>query len=175
MPGGNASAVYLGEECSVGSLPINLPHWNPQRDSDGSRHRIYVQFLGITSIRTSVYHPQTDGLVKWFNKTLKSMLRKFVHEDSRRWDKWLEPLLFAVREVPQASTGFSLFELLFGRRPRGVLDLIRENWEEGTRVSKSDAQYIMDLRAKLHSLGQMSQENVLKAQEHQQHLYNRGT
>lgn len=37
------------------------------------------------------------------------------------------PLLSAVREVPQALTGFSLFELLFGRR---VLDLLKEEWEE---------------------------------------------
>ena len=33
----------------------------------------------------------------------------------------------------------------------------------------------MDLRAKLHTLGQLSRENLLKAQEHQQRLYNRGT
>ena len=55
---------------------------------------------------------------------LKSMIRKFVQEDARNWHQWLDPLLFAVREVPQASTDFSPFELLYGRRPRGVLDLI---------------------------------------------------
>ncbi|KAK5848772.1 hypothetical protein PBY51_008465 [Eleginops maclovinus] len=33
----------------------------------------------------------------------------------------------------------------------------------------------MDLRAKLHSLGQLSQENLLQAQERQQRLYNRGS
>ncbi len=77
------------------------------------------ELLGIKSIRTSVYHPQTDGLVERFNHTLKSMVRKFVKEDAKNWDKWLEPLLFAVREVPQASTGFFPFELLYGRQPRG--------------------------------------------------------
>ena len=65
------------------------------------------------------------------------------------------PLLFVVREVPQASTGFSPFELLFGRKPWGVLDLIKENWEEGPSPSKSEIQYVMDLRAKLHTLGQL--------------------
>ncbi len=78
------------------------------------------ELLGIKSIHTSVYHPQTDGLVERFNRTLKSMVRKFVREDARNWDKWLEPLLIAAREVPQASTGFSPFELLYGRRTRGV-------------------------------------------------------
>lgn len=36
------------------------------------------------------------------------MLRKFVAENGMLF------LLFVVYEVPQASTGFSLFELLFG-------------------------------------------------------------
>ena len=130
--------------------------------------------LGIKSIRTSVYHPQTDGLVERLNKTLKSMIRKFVHKDSRNWDRWLDPLLFAVHEVPQASMGFSPFELLFGRTPRGVLDLVKESWEEGPSPSKNEVQYVLDLRAKLHTLGQLSRENLLQAQERQQQLYNRG-
>ncbi|XP_062415775.1 uncharacterized protein LOC134107852 [Pungitius pungitius] len=130
--------------------------------------------LGIKSVRTSVYHPQTDGLVERMNRTLKSMIRKFISDDERNWDKWLDPLLFAVREVPQASTGFSPFELLFGRSPRGVLDLIKESWEEGPSPGKNEIQYVLDLRAKLHTLGRMSRENLLQAQERQQRLYNRG-
>ena len=87
------------------------------------------------------------------------MIHKFVHEDARNWHQWLDPLLFAVREVPQASTGFSPFELLYGRKPRGVLDLIKENLEEGSSDSKNKIQYVMDLRAKLRSLGVLSCEH----------------
>ncbi len=96
------------------------------------------ELLGIKSIRTSVYHPQTDGLVERFNRTLKNMVRKFVKEDAKNWDKWLEPLLFAVREVPQASTGFSPFELLYGRQPRGCLSSLRSLGRRGhqTAVTK---------------------------------------
>ncbi len=137
--------------------------------------RELYELLGIKSVRTSVYHPQTDGLVERFNRTLKTMIRKFVHEDAKNWDKWLEPLLFAVREVPQASTGFSPFELLYGRQPRGVLDVLRETWEEGPSESKNEIQHVLDLRTKLHTLGQLSMENLLQAQDKQSRLYNRGT
>ncbi len=106
-------------------------------------HELY-ELLGIKSVRTSVYHPQMDGLVERFNRTLKTMIRKFVHEDAKNWDKWLEPLLFAVQEVPQASTGFSPFELLYGRQPRGVLDVLRETWEEGPSESKNEIQHVLD-------------------------------
>ncbi|XP_039532215.1 uncharacterized protein LOC120482205 [Pimephales promelas] len=136
--------------------------------------RELYELLGIKSIRTSVYHPQTDGLVERFNRTLKTMIRKFVHEDAKNWDKWLEPLLFAVREVPQASTGFSPFELLFGRQPRGVLDVLRETWEDGPSASKNEIQYVLDLRTKLHTLGRLSLENLLQAQNRQKQQYNRG-
>ncbi len=133
------------------------------------------ELLGSKSIRTSVYHPQTYGLVEQFNRTLKTMVRKFVKEDAKNWDKWLEPLLFAVREVPQASTGFSPFELLYGRQPRGVLDVIKESWEEGPSNSHSEIHYVLDHRAKLHTLGRLSTENLLQAQDRQTQLYYRGT
>ena len=42
-------------------------------------------------------------------------------------------------------------------------------------AGRNEIQYVMDLRAKLHTLGQLSRENLLEAQEHQQRLYNRGT
>ncbi len=74
-----------------------------------------------------------------------------------------------------ALNGFSPFELLYGRQPRGVLDLIREAWEEGPSNSRSEIQYVMDLRAKLHTLGRLSMENLLQAQDRQSRLYNWGT
>ena len=83
------------------------------------------KMLHVHPIRTTPYHPQTDGLVERFNKTLKSMLRKAVTKEGKDWDKLIPYLLFAYREVPQASTGFSPFELLYGRAVKGTLDIIR--------------------------------------------------
>ena len=47
--------------------------------------------------------------------TLKQMLRRMCSERPKDWDKYLPALLFAIREVPQESLGFSPFELLYGR------------------------------------------------------------
>lgn len=63
------------------------------------------QFLGIKGVRTTPYHPQTDGLTERFNQTLKQMLLMFVDKTGSDWDQWLPYLLFAYREVPQAGGG----------------------------------------------------------------------
>ncbi|KAJ8369522.1 hypothetical protein SKAU_G00095500 [Synaphobranchus kaupii] len=110
--------------------------------------RLLQQQLGIKAIRTSPYHPQTDGLVEQFNQTLKNILRKFVGDTGKDWDKWLP---FLLREVPQASTEFSPFELIYGWHVQGPLDLLKKTWEAlATNASETAmAQYVLQMRDRL--------------------------
>uniref|UniRef100_K7EW93 Integrase catalytic domain-containing protein n=1 Tax=Pelodiscus sinensis TaxID=13735 RepID=K7EW93_PELSI len=134
--------------------------------------RELCRLLRVKTLRTSVYHPQTDGLVERFNRTLKGMLRKFVEEEPKEWDRALPALLFAIREVPQASTGFSPFELLYGRQPRGILDIVREAWEaQETRV-QGTVQYVLRLRERLRRVGEFAKRNLEEAQGKQARYYN---
>lgn len=73
--------------------------------------------------------PQTDGQVECYNQTLKVMRRKFSLGEMHQWGQLILPLLLEIREVPQSSMKFSPFELLYGHRPRGLLDLMQETWE----------------------------------------------
>ena len=57
------------------------------------------RLLHVKALRTTPYHPQTDGLVERFNKTLKEMLRKTADEEGKDWDKLLPFVLFAYRGV----------------------------------------------------------------------------
>lgn len=107
------------------------------------------RLLHIRPIRTSPYHPQSDGLVERFNQTLKSMLRKSATECGKDWDKLIPYLLFVYREVPQASTGFSPFELLYGRAVRGALDILQESWEASQRSSESVISHVLMMRERL--------------------------
>lgn len=130
--------------------------------------------LGVKHLHTVVFHPQTNGLCERFNKTLKMLLRRFATEDLRGWPKLLEPVLFAVREVSQASTGYSPFELLFGRRPRGILDLARRQWEgERSGGTKKKTLDLGSLRERLLNLSSWAQENLKQAQTMQRKSYNK--
>jgi len=73
--------------------------------------------LGIKKISTTAYHPQTDGLVERFNRTLIDILSKRVHPSGKDWDTQLPYVLFAYRSSGQESTKASPFFLLYGRNP----------------------------------------------------------
>ena len=53
------------------------------------------RMLHVHPIRTTPYHPQTDGLVERFNQTLKRRLRKATKDEGKDWDKVIPYLLFA--------------------------------------------------------------------------------
>ena len=134
------------------------------------------RLLQITRIRTTPYHPQTDGLVERFNGTLKAMLKKFVSRNQKDWDEYLPYLLFAYREVPQESTGFSPFELLFGRHVRGPLDILRESWTGDVENEETPvAAYVVQMRDRLQEMAELVKENAGKAQQRQKRAYDRGS
>ena len=62
---------------------------------------------GVASIHTTPYHPQSNGLIEHFNRTLKTMIQKTTEEQPADWDKFLPALLFAYRETLQQSADFS--------------------------------------------------------------------
>ena len=74
-----------------------------------------AHLMGITQLPTSGGHPQANGLVERFNRTLKQMLCKLVSNKGCNWDKLLGGVLFAYRTTPHQSTGVSPFYLLYGR------------------------------------------------------------
>ena len=73
-----------------------------------------LEAFGIRKSRTTPYHPQGDGMVERLNRTLLQMLRAYVSKSSE-WELHLPLVLFAYRSAVHPSTGFSPFELMFGR------------------------------------------------------------
>ena len=51
--------------------------------------RELYNLLNISRIRTSPYHPQANGLVECFSKTLKSLLRKLINKEGHDWKRLL--------------------------------------------------------------------------------------
>lgn len=103
-------------------------------------------------------------MVECYNKTLKHILCKFVSTTGADWDQWLPYLLFTYREVPQASTSFLPFKLLYGRQVRGPLDLLRDYWEKTDTEGDNIIAYVIKMRETLEAMAALAQENPKEAQ-----------
>ena len=61
------------------------------------------KLLGIQKVNTTAYHPQADGLVERFHRTLTDMLAKKVQRTGMDWDDHLPYVLFSYTSI-QTST-----------------------------------------------------------------------
>ena len=82
----------------------------------------FTKMLNITQIFSSIYHPESNGMVERANQTIKQMLAKVCEEHPYEWDEFLPAILFAYRQAKHESTGYSPFELIFGRNANGPLE-----------------------------------------------------
>ena len=84
------------------------------------------QKFGVDLRYSAVWHSVSHGLVERTIRSLENMIRKYIHDNPSGWDKDIDLLLFALREAKNASTGFSPFEMAFGRKVVGPLLLQRQ-------------------------------------------------
>ena len=135
------------------------------------------RLLSIKGITTSPYHAQANGLVERFNGTVKSMLRKLCAEQPREWDRYLPALLFAYREVPQESLRFSPFELLYGRKVRGPIQILKQAWtdEEIQTEARDVAEYVADLKGRLEQTCTLARQHLEKAAARHERNFNKKT
>ena len=71
---------------------------------------------GITHRLSSAYHPQTNGLTEWFNKTICESLARTAVEYDKQWDLFVSASLFAYRTTKYSVTKHTLFFLVYGRQ-----------------------------------------------------------
>ena len=100
------------------------------------------------------------------------MLRKGIDREGRDWNKWVPYVLFAFREAPQASTGFSPFELVYGRDVRGPLNVLQEGWIGEQQDSQDDVlSYVQGVYDRLQESKEIVRQNMEKSQRRQKSWY----
>jgi transposase InsO family protein len=70
--------------------------------------------LGTKLIRSSSYHPQTDGQTERINQILEDMLRASTLHFDKSWDKCLSLAEFSYNNSYQASLKMAPFDALYG-------------------------------------------------------------
>ena len=129
--------------------------------------------LGIEKLNTTAYHPECDGMVERFNRTLKSMLRKRVAQFGAQWDKSLSGILWAYRNTPHEATGEKPSFLLFGWDCKSPTEAAFMPPEDVTPTSVTD--YREELMLNLSLARKSALENIRRSQKKYKLQYDRKT
>jgi transposase InsO family protein len=73
--------------------------------------------LGIAKVFTTAYHPQTNGKVERFNRTILNALRTYVAKSQADWYDYTSAITYGYNSRIHASLGFDPFELVLCRPP----------------------------------------------------------
>ena len=100
--------------CTYG--PPQILHSDQGRNFESSIFMQTLHAFGVQKSHTSPYHPQGDGMVERFNRTLLQLLRTYV-KSQEEWEMYIPYVLYAYRTSQYTATKASPYLLLYGRDP----------------------------------------------------------
>src|ERR1700679_3513330 len=111
------AVVFLNEWYCENGLPLEII---------SDRDKLFVSkfwshlmtLTGVNHKLSTSFHPQTNGASERTNKTINQCLRYHVERNQGGWAKSLPLVRFHIMSSVNKSTGFSPFQLRFGRNPR---------------------------------------------------------
>ncbi len=83
-----------------------------------------MELTGVSIKMSSAFHPQTDGASERTNKTVNQAIRFHVERNQTGWKRALPKIRFNIMNSVNASTGFSGFQLRFGKTCRVIPPLL---------------------------------------------------
>ncbi|PIK57505.1 Retrovirus-related Pol polyprotein from transposon [Apostichopus japonicus] len=168
-------ARVLVEEfiCRFG-VPEEL-HTDQGRQFESELFQHMCRLLDIHKTRTTPFHPQSDGMVERFNRTLEDMLSLVVSENQKDWDAWLPYLLMAYRSAEHESTGFSPAEIMLGRMVTLPLSAqLPRLPDETDSPRKPTPKYVLELDKTMHRIHEIARGKLKLASDKQKKFHDKG-
>ena len=128
------------------------------------------KLLDIEKTRTTPLHPQSDGQVERYNRTLVEMLRGKLKESQEDWDLQLQPCMMAYRSSVHESTGETPNMLMLGREIEVPLDVVTESTSDMPPLS---TEYALALQQRLAGAHEVARRHLGRAAERQKRNYDK--
>ena len=154
------------------SLPERL-HSDQGRQFEAEIIKQLCKLLQIEKTRTTPYHPQSDGFVERFNRTLLSMLSTRSNPHSTNWDEDLSKVCMAYNTSIQSTTGYTPFFLMFGREARLPLAIVHEPPPSPHgAIPQQYGNYVQSLQETFNTAFEAVRSNMSTRQGRQKEFYN---
>ena len=112
--------------------------------------REFLKLMGCSPRFDTPGHPEAAGIVERWNQTFKKMIHHVIVENPRQWHKIIPFTVWALREVPNSTTGVAPYMLVYGKIPRGPLTILKESWNKEInlppKIGIQPAKYLKNLR-----------------------------
>ncbi len=129
------------------------------------------QLLGIRKICTTPLHPQSDGLVECFNRTLTPQLVILTSDHQCGWDRHIPLVLWAYRMAVQESTGCTPAALMFGRELQTPVELVFGSPPKPEIPGVPGLEYLQKLQNRLHVVHEAARDRQEAASAKQKRAY----
>ena len=110
------------------------------------------KLLGIDKTCTTAYHPQSNGFIERYNRTLENILSKLIDNEQRSWDDALLYAMMAYRSSVHESTNQSPEKMLLGREIQLPVDLLLGCPPDSVVFEGDVASYVEGLRDVLRNV-----------------------
>ena len=131
------------------------------------------EVVEVQKLRTTPYHPQTNGQCERFNSTLLNMLGTLTQEQKKDWKTYVPAMVHAYNCTRNTATGYSPYYLLFGREPRLPID-VEFGLKRGKQQSPpSKSTYVTQLRRRLRYAHKKAKQVADRQQAKHKELYDR--
>ena len=128
--------------------------------------------LGVEKIRTTPYHPQTNGSAERVHQTLQRMIGKLDPEKRRKWPAHIGSIIIAYNSTRSLVTGYSPYYLMFGQRPWLPIDLLFPMCQT-QMLTRTIDEYVASLYDRLRESLAIAQDCAVKEAKRQKRLYDR--
>ena len=128
--------------------------------------------LGVEKIHTTLYHPQTNGSAERVHQTLQRMIGKLDPEKRRKWPAHIGSIIIAYNSTRSLVTGYSLYYLMFGCRPRLPINLLFP-MRQMQMLTRTIDEYVASLYDCLRESLAIAQDCAVKEAQRQKQLYDR--
>ncbi|GFX21614.1 hypothetical protein TNCV_1400281 [Trichonephila clavipes] len=137
-------------------VPLQL-HSDQGRNFVSAVLKGVCELLGIEKTKTTPLHPQSDGMVERFNRTILNNLSLMVSKNQQDWDQKVPLFLLAYRSAVHETTGYSPSQMLFGRDLRLPCDLL---FGRPPDTPSSPEEYVQNLQARFEDVHNLARERI---------------